>query len=75
MSQKKRYTHRSQELDQLLGQRVRITFWNDKVVEGTLFWARRRYPEEYIPREDYSVETNRDNYHFYKTHVKKIERV
>lgn len=75
MSQKKRYTHRSQELDQLLGQRVRITFWNDTVVEGTLFWARRLYPEEYIPREDYSVENTRDNFHFRKTHVKKIERL
>lgn len=67
--------HRSEELDKLLGQQVRITFWDDRVKEGKLQWARRSYPEQIIPREDYSIETDdREVYHFRKTHVKKIER-
>lgn len=71
MSQKKRYTHRSQELDKHLGQRVRVTFIDDEIKEGTLYWCKRDYPDELIPRADYSV----DNFHFCKTHVKKIERL
>lgn len=63
--------HRSKELDQFLGQKVRVTFWNDHVYEGILYWSKRDYPEQVIPREDYSV----DNMHFYKTHVKKIEKI
>ena len=63
--------HRSKYLDRFLGQKVRVTFWDDRVYEGILYWSKREYTEQVIPREDYSV----DNMHFYKTHVKKIEKI
>lgn len=60
---KKHYTHESEELNALLGKKVKITLWNDKILTGVLLrdtWRRDdRYECAY--------------YTFRKTHVKKIE--
>lgn len=58
----KKYTHESEELNALLGRKVRVTFFDDKTITGILTRA------EYRP-DRYEVA----NYSFRKTHVKKIE--
>lgn len=60
----KKYTHESEELNALLGKKVKITFWDDKVLTGVLARA------EYRP-DRYEVA----NMSFRKTHVKKVEVV
>ena len=59
-----KYTHESKELNALLGKKVKITLWNDKILTGILTRA------EWKP-DRYEVA----NYSFRKTHVKKIEVV
>ena len=61
---KKHYTHESRELNALLGKKVKITLWNDKILTGILTRA------EWKP-DRYEVA----NYSFRKSHVKKIEVV
>lgn len=58
----RKYTHESEELNALLGRKVRVTFFDDKTITGILTRA------EYRP-DRYEVA----NYSFRKTHVKKIE--
>lgn len=57
-----KYTHESEELNALLGHRVKITLFDDKVIMGILNRAEWK-PERYECA----------NYSFRKTHVKKIE--
>lgn len=57
-----KYTHESEELNALLGKKVKITLWNDKILTGVLTraeWMSDRYKVA--------------NYYFRKTHVKKID--
>lgn len=59
-----KYSHESEELNALLGHRVKITLFDEKVLTGVLSraeWKQGRYECE--------------NYSFRKTHVKKIEVV
>ena len=59
-----KYTHESEELNALLGKKVKITLWNDKILTGVLTRAEYR-------SNRYEVA----NHSFYKSHVKKIEAV
>lgn len=61
----KKYTHESEELNALLGKKVKITLWNDKILTGVL--------SRVIWRRDDRYECA--DYTFRKTHVKKIEVV
>jgi hypothetical protein len=59
-----KYSHESEELNALLGHRVKITLFDDTIITGVLTraeWKPGRYECE--------------NYTFRKTHVKKIEVV
>lgn len=58
----KKYTHESEELNALLGKKVKVTLFDDTTITGILTRA------EWKP-ERYQVE----NWIFRKTHVKKIE--
>lgn len=58
----KKYTHESEELNALLGKKVKVTLFDDTTITGILTRA------EWKP-ERYQVE----NWTFRKTHVKKIE--
>ena len=60
----KKYTHESEELNALLGKKVRITLFDGTTITGVLTraeWKSGRYECA--------------NYSFRKTHVKKIEVV
>lgn len=57
-----KYSHESEELNALLGHRVKITLFDDKILTGILTRA------EWKP-DLYQVA----NYSFRKTHVKNIE--
>ena len=59
---KKHYTHESEELNALLGKKVKVTFFDDATITGVLTRA------EWKP-DRYQVQ----NWTFRKTHVKKIE--
>ncbi len=59
-----KYTHESEELNALLGKKVKVTLWDDTTITGILTRA------EWKP-DRYEVV----NYSFRKTHVKKIEVV
>nr|DAD76287.1 MAG TPA: Gemin6 6 [Siphoviridae sp. cttDR14] len=59
-----KYTHESEELNALLGKKVKVTLWNDKILTGVLTRAEYRSNRYEIA-----------NYSFRKTHVKKIEVV
>lgn len=59
---KKHYTHESEELNALLGKKVKVTFFDDTTITGVLTRA------EWKP-DRYQVQ----NWTFRKTHVKKIE--
>lgn len=59
---KKHYTHESEELNALLGKKVKITLFDGTTIMGVLTRA------EWKP-DRYQVE----NWTFRKTHVKKIE--
>lgn len=59
-----KYSHESEELNALLGHRVKITLFDDKILTGILTRA------EWKP-DRYQVQ----NWTFRKTHVKKIEVV
>lgn len=59
-----KYTHESEELNALLGKKVKVTLWDDTTITGILTRA------EWKP-DRYEVA----NYYFRKTHVKKIEVV
>lgn len=61
---KKHYTHESEELNALLGKKVKVTLFDDTTLTGILTRA------EWKP-DRYQVA----NYSFRKTHVKKIEVV
>lgn len=57
----KKYTHESEELNALLGKKVRVTLFDNTVLEGVLAraeWKQGRYECA--------------NYSFRKTHVKQI---
>lgn len=57
-----KYTHESEELNALLGKKVKVTLFDNKTITGVLTraeWKSNRYEVA--------------NYSFYKTHVKKIE--
>ena len=56
-----KYTHESEELNALLGKKVKVTLWDDTTITGILTRA------EWKP-DRYEVE----NYSFRKSHVKKI---
>ena len=59
---KKHYTHESEELNALLGKKVKVTFFDDTTITGILTraeWKSGRYECA--------------NYSFRKTHIKKIE--
>ena len=57
-----KYSHESEELNALLGKKLKITLWNDKILTGVLTRAKWK-PERYECA----------NYSFRKTHVKNIE--
>lgn len=60
----KKYTHESEELNVLLGRKVKVTLWDKTTITGVLTraeWKQGRYQCA--------------NYSFRKTHVKKIEVV
>ena len=59
--------HRSKELDKHLGQKVKVTFWDNSIDEGILEFGVDRYCNN-----RYSL--NRQLF-FRKTHVIKIEEV
>lgn len=59
---KKHYTHESEELNALLGKKVKVTLFDDTTITGALTRAEYR-------SDRYEVA----NYSFRKTHVKKIE--
>lgn len=61
----KSYTHESNKLNALLGKKVRITFFDGDIAEGTL--QRDMYRINH-----YHVE-GKDSITFRKSHVKKIE--
>lgn len=59
-----KYTHESEELNALLGKKVKVTLFDNKTITGILThaeWRSNRYEVA--------------NYSFRKTHVKKIEVV
>lgn len=59
-----KYSHESEELNALLGKKVKVTLFDDTTITGVLTraeWKQGRYECE--------------NYTFRKTHVKKIEVV
>lgn len=58
-----KYTHESKELNTLLGKKVKITLWNDKILTGVLSHNTWRCSDRYEVA----------NYSFRKTHIKKIE--
>lgn len=61
---KKHYTHESEELNAILGKKVKVTLFDDTTITGVLNraeWKSDRYEVA--------------NYSFRKTHVKKIEIV
>ena len=60
----KKYTHESEELNTLLGKKVKVTLFDDTTITGVLTRA------EWKP-DRYEVA----NYFFRKSHVKKIEVV
>lgn len=62
----KKYTHESEELNALLGKRVRIKFFDDDVLEGVLGKSMFR-------KNLYRIDHNRGALTFRKSHVKKIE--
>lgn len=57
-----KYTHESDELNALLGKKVKVTLFDDSVCIGVLQNSKYKQGR-------YAV----DNYSFRKTHVKKIE--
>lgn len=57
-----KYSHESEELNALLGKKLKITLWNDKILTGVLTRAKWK-PGRYECA----------NYSFRKTHVKNIE--
>ena len=60
----KKYTHESEELNALLGNKVQVVLFDNTTITGVLTraeWRSNRYEVA--------------NYSFYKTHVKKIEVV
>lgn len=59
-----KYTHESEELNTLLGKKVKVTLFDNTTIRGVLTHA------EYRP-DRYQVA----DYYFRKTHVKKIEVV
>lgn len=59
---KKHYTHESEELNALLGKKVKITLFDDTTITGVLTRAEWK-PDRYQAQ----------NWTFRKTHVKKIE--
>lgn len=61
---KKQYTHESEELNALLGKKVKVTLFDDTTITGILNRA------EWKP-DRYEVA----NYYLRKSHVKKIEVV
>lgn len=62
----KKYTHESEELNALLGKKVKVTLWHGKTIIGTL-----KYNSCYM-RYGVLLEIG-SNYWFCKTHVKKVE--
>lgn len=59
----KKYTHESEELNALLGKKVKVTFFDDTTITGVLSrgtWKRDRYEIK-------------NSWTFRKSHVKKIE--
>ena len=58
--------HESEELNALLGKNVKITFWDNSIKQGRL--GRSEYSNRYKLDVPY-----KGGYHFYKTHIKKIE--
>lgn len=63
-----KYSHESEELNALLGKKVKITLWDNKIVTGVLTRA------EWNP-DKYCVSTPVYGVNFRKTHIKKIEVV
>ena len=59
-----KYAHESEELNALLGKKIKVTLFDDTTITGILTRA------EWKP-DCYEVA----NYYFYKSHVKKIEVV
>ena len=59
---KKHYTHESEELNALLGKKVKVTLFDDTTITGVLTRAEWK-PDRYQAQ----------NWTFRKTHVKQIE--
>ena len=63
---KKKYTHRSKELDAMIGKKIKITFNDGSVETGTL-------KDDWFGR--YLIQTERYEIAFRKTQIKKAEEV
>lgn len=63
----KTYTHESSELNALLGKLAKITFFDGQIVAG-------RVERDRWSKNKYSIK-NSTTYTFYKSHVKKIEKI
>lgn len=69
-------THRSEKLDQFLGFKVAITFFDDTTARGVLFWNKTCTEPLFLKRGCYYVLEKSGTYvGFRKTHVKDIRRI
>ena len=64
-----KYTHESEELNNLLGRRVRLTFTHGKTAEGLLIRGNNIY------NKAYEIKVDVGSFCFNKSEVKKIEVV
>lgn len=60
--------HEDERLNSLIGKRVRITFFDGDIEEGIL--ARSEYSQRYALKREFKGDIC-----FYKSHVKKVEKV
>lgn len=73
-----RYSHRSEKLDALLNQKVKIVFWDETTAEGVLFWSEKAgSPPRYLSFRGYYLNLIGESgcLHFKKSKIKKIEKL
>ncbi len=68
--------HRDSELDQLIGQNVRITFYRGSWIEGLLIYNEKCEAPRYLNINMYYIIRSNGSYMgFRKTQVRKAERI
>lgn len=66
-------THRDNRLDERLGKRVRVVFWDGSFVEGVVFWQEKFEPPKYLKPKCYHLTTDEGfDWAIRKTHVKRV---